>query len=436
MTAPLPSAPSAPVRGIRRWDLVALFLNGIIGAGIFGLPSRVHALVGAYGLFAYALCALVVLGIVLAFAEAGSRFDKSGGPGLYAREAFGPWVGSSVSWLVWLSRVTAFAALANLFADYLAHVFPEAKEGGARAAVITVLVLALAAVNLVGVRRAALVGDVFTVAKLVPLLAFVVLGLAHVEGARFDFSTPPNVESISQAVLLLVFAFTGFESAVIPAGEVVDPRRNLPFAALTSLAIVAPLYLAVQFVCIGTHEGLAASTRPLAEAAERFLGPAGGVFIAVGALVSISGTLNGITLATPRMLFALGEQGELPRAFAATHARFHTPHVAILATTAAVLALSLSGSFLGAVSMSTLARLVTYAATCAAVPVLRRRAGEDGARFRVPGGTITIAGALLAIAWLFTSVAGVEFRNVGIVVGLGILVRLAMTWSRARSTTR
>ncbi|MFO1009755.1 MAG: APC family permease [Planctomycetota bacterium] len=425
MTAPAPKAPLAPVRGIRRWDLVALFLNGIIGAGIFGLPSRVHALVGAHGIAAYALCALVVLLIVLCFAEAGSRFEKSGGPGLYAREAFGPWVGSSVSWLVWLSRVTAFAALANLFADYLAHVWPAAKEGSARVSVITALVLLLAAVNLVGVRRAALVGDVFTVAKLVPLLLFVALGLGHVDGKLFDFAATPSTESISQAVLLLVFAFTGFESAVIPAGEVVDPRRNLPFAALTAIAVVAPLYLLVQCVSVGTLPELATSARPLADAAERFLGPTGGALIAVGALVSITGTLNGITLATPRMLFALGEQGELPRAFAATHPRFHTPHVAILATTAAVLALSLSGSFLGAVSMSTLARLVTYAATCAAVPVLRRRAGADGAVFRVPGGTVTAVLALAAIAWLLTSVAWIEYRNVGIVVGLGVLVRLA-----------
>lgn len=433
MTSPLTTETGAPVRGIRRWDLVALFLNGIVGAGIFGLPAKVQALIGSHSLVAYVVCAFVVLLIVACFAEVGSRFEKSGGPGLYARAAFGPWVGASVSWLVWLSRVTAFAALANLFVDYLAHLAPAVKEGGARVAVITTIVLVLAAVNLVGVRRAALVGDLFTIGKLVPLLLFVGLGLAHVDGARFDFTVAPDASSLAQAVLLLVFAFTGFESAVIPAGEIVDPRRNLPFAALVALAVVAPLYLLVQIVCIGTHPELATSTRPLAEAAELFLGPAGGALIVVGALVSTTGTLNGITLAAPRMLYALGEQEELPRAFAATHARFRTPHVAILATTAAVLLLALPGSFLGAVSMSTLARLVTYAATCAAVPVLRARGGADAAQFRVPGGTITAVLALLAIAWLFTNVPAVEFRNVGIVVALGIGVRFAVKRSRGAS---
>ena len=427
--ASVPTPPPTTVRGIRRFDLVALFLNGIIGAGIFGLPAKVQALIGAHSLVAYALCAAVVFLIVLCFAEAGSRFDKSGGPGLYARAAFGPWVGSSIGWLVWLSRVTAFAAIANLFANYLVHFWPEASEGAARAGVITALCVTLTGINLVGVRRAALAGDVFTVAKLLPLLAFVAIGLWHVDGARFHFATLPDTSSLVQAVLLLVFAFTGFESAVIPAGEIVDPKRNLPFAAMVALAVVAPLYLLVQVVCIGTHPGLATSARPVAEAAERFLGATGGAIIVVGALVSMTGTLHGITLATPRMLYAFGEQGELPRVFAATHARWRTPHVAILATSAAALALSLSGSFLEAVSLSTLARLVTYAATCAAVLVLRRRAGA--APFGVPGGVVTAWVALAAIAALLLSVPGIEFRNVGLVVLFGLGVRMLLRLRRA-----
>ncbi|MBL8756732.1 MAG: APC family permease [Planctomycetes bacterium] len=423
----------ATVRGIGRYDLAALFLNGIVGAGIFGLPAKVQALIGAHSLVAYLLCAAVVLLIVLCFAEVGSRFDKSGGPGLYAREAFGPWVGSSVSWLVWLSRVTAFAALANLFADYLVHFWPAAQEGVARTAVIVALTATLTGFNLVGVRRAALVGDVFTVAKLVPLLVFVAIGLWHLEPARFDFAVVPETGKLVEAVLLLVFAFTGFESAVIPAGEIVEPKRNLPFAAMAALAVVAPLYLLVQVVCIGTHPELATSTRPVAEAAERFLGAFGGALLVVGALVSMTGTLHGITLATPRMLSSLGEQGELPAVFAHTHARWRTPHVAILATSAAALALSLWGSFLGAVTMSTLARLVTYAATCAAVIRLRVRAGAGPAPFRVPGGIVTAGFALAAIASLLFSVKAIEFRNVGYCVLLGIAVRLVMLALRSRT---
>jgi amino acid transporter len=424
------AAPATTVRGIGRYDLAALFLNGIVGAGIFGLPSKVQVLIGSHSLFAYVLCAAVVLTIVLCFAEVGSRFDKSGGPGLYARAAFGPWVGSSISWLVWLSRVTAFAAIANLFADYLVHFWPAAKDGPARVATIAGVTVTLTSINLVGVRRAALVGDVFTVAKLLPLLVFVGVGLFCLDGARFDFATAPGSGKVVEAVLLLVFAFTGFESAVIPAGEIVDPKRNLPFAAMTALGVVAPLYLLVQVVCIGTHPELATSSRPVAEAAERFLGAFGGAFLVVGALVSMTGTLHGITLATPRMLSSLGEQGELPRVFAATHARWRTPHVAIVTTMAAALALSLSGSFLTAVTMSTLARLVTYAATCASLLVLRRRHGDASAPFCLPGGRATAWLALVAIVGLLSNVEGKEYWNVGWVVLAGVLLRVVLVRRR------
>lgn len=423
MSSPQPVDPPATVRGIGRYDLAALCVNGIVGAGIFGLPGKVQALIGAYSLVAYVACAVVVLGIVLCFAEVGSRFERSGGPGLYAREAFGPWVGSVVTWLVWLSRVTAFAALANLFVDYLVHLWPGAQDPGVRAAVIVAITVALTGINLAGVRRAALVGDVFTVAKLAALGLFVVIGLFHVDASRFDFTAPPPLDAMTKAVLLLVFAFTGFESAVVPAGEIVDPRRNLPFGVVAALAIVAPLYLAVQVVCIGVHPGLATSERAVAEAAERILGATGGALLVVGALVSMTGTLHGIALATPRLLSSLGEQGELPRVFATTHRRWHTPWIAIVVTSAASLGLSLANSFLGAVTLSTLARLVTYAATCLALVVLRRSPARAAAPFRAPGGVLTAGLSLAAIAGLLLSVRLVEWRNVALVALAAVLIR-------------
>lgn len=415
------------VRGIGRASLVALFINSVVGAGIFGLPGRVHELLGPYALLAYLACAGLVLLIVLCFAEVGGRFSRTGGPYLYAHATFGPVVGFQVGWLVWLTRVTAFAALCNLLLEYLAHFWPAATSPGWRVALVTGVVAVIAALNIRGVRPAALVANVFTVGKLVPLVLFVAVGLFFVEPARFVPSSTPAAGDFSSAMLLLVFAFTGFETATVPAGEVRDPRRNLPFAILAAMAVIVPLYLLVQAVCIGTLPELAGSTRPLADAAGRFAGAFGAAVITVGALVSIAGTLNGLLLAAPRILFAMAEQRQLPRALAATHARFHTPHVAIVASAACMLALTLSGSFLSAVAISTLTRLLAYAATCAALPVLRRRELRGDTRvanasFRAPGGTLTVVVALAVIAWLLAHGSAREARDVAIAMALGFVL--------------
>src|SRR5882724_3150869 len=240
------------VRGIRRWDLVAVAINAIIGAGIFGLPSRVYALVGSYSLIAFVVCAIVVALIILCFAEVGSRFDETGGPYLYAREAFGSAVGFEVGWLSWLARLTAFAANCNLMVSYLAFFWPGASAPPQRAIIITVVVIALAAINFIGVRQAAIASDFFTIGKLIPLLIFIAAGLFFLKPQAFAFGPRPSTGAFSQSVPLLVFAFTGFEMAAIPAGEVRDPRRNLPRALLIATAVVASVYLLVQIVCIGT----------------------------------------------------------------------------------------------------------------------------------------------------------------------------------------
>ncbi len=413
--------------------MVALFINSVVGAGIFGLPARVHELLGPYALLAYVACALLVLMVVLCFAEAGSRFEQTGGPYLYAREAFGPVVGFQVGWLVWLTRVTAFAALCNLLIDYLGHLAPALASGAGRVAVAALLTIAIAAVNLRGVRAAAIVANAFTVAKLVPLLLFVAVGLFFVEPSRYVPQHVPGPADFSAAVLLLVFAFTGFETATVPAGEVRDPRRTLPFAILASLALIVPLYVLIQVVAIGTLPGLGGSATPLADAAGRFAGSLGAGAIVLGALVSITGTLNGLVLSAPRLLYAMAEHGQLPAPLARTHARFHTPHRAIVFTAACMLALTLSGSFLGAVALSTITRLLAYAATCIAVPVLRRREGDGlaPAAFRVPAASWVVGGALLVIGWLVLHAGQAELRNVALAMLAGALL-MAVTGVLAR----
>jgi amino acid transporter len=388
------------VRGIRRWDLVFLVLNAIIGAGIFGLPARVYGGIGVYSLLAYLACAGVVALIVLCFAEASSRFGATGGPYLYAYEAFGPATGFQMGWLLWIARLTAFAALSNLWLDYLGFFLPGVTEGAMRSVAISLLVLMYTGLNIRGVRNSTLVNDVLTVSKLLPLVLFVLVGLFFLDGSRLAMGAAPSPSAFSSAVLLLVFAFSGFEMAVIPAGETQDPRRHLPFALLTGIAIVACLYTMIQVVSIGMLPDLAASTRPLADAAAVSFGTAGAAFISLGALVSISGTLNVIVMVGPRLPFAMAERGQLPRMFGALHPRFHTPWFSILVSAAVMLAFTLQGSFISALTVSTMIRLITYAVTCAAVPVLRRRMPEKARGFKTPGGTLTAFLAVVCCMWL------------------------------------
>lgn len=415
-------ARSGLVRRIRRWDVVALVLNCVIGAGIFGLPSRVFALAGTYSLLAYVVCAIVVLLIALSFAEVASRFSLTGGPYVYARDAFGALVGFEVGWLLWLARVTAFGSLANLFVDYASIFAPAAGTGVARAAALTSIGLVLTVLNIVGVRPSTLVTNAFTVGKLAALLFFVVAGVLFVSRANFSTAAPPAYAHFSQAVLLLVFAFSGFEMAVIPAGEIVEPGRQIPFALLLGLGIVVLLYILIQFVAIGTLPTLATSQRPIADASAMFLGAGAAAFVSLGALISIGGTLNSIALVTPRLLFAMAEDGHLPRAFGAVHPRFRTPHVAILVSSVVMIALTVSGSFATLAAISTIIRLLTYAATCGALLQLRRQPNAPPAAFTAPFGGLAATAALILSVWLLSNSARSDAWTTAIAGAVGLLL--------------
>ena len=410
------------VRGIRRWDLVAVAINGIIGAGIFGLPSKVYALIGSYSLIAFIVCALVVTLIILCFAEVGSRFNQTGGPYLYAREAFGPAIGFEVGWLMWLARLTAFAANCNLLIDYLGYFWPRASGEYWREAIIVAVVLLLAAVNVRGVRNAALVSNVFTVGKLIPIIFFIAVGFFFIDTQNFSFAERPGYGDFSTSVLMLIYAFTGFEMAVIPAGEVRDPQRNLPLAILTAIAIVATLYICIQFVCIGTLPELAASQRPLADASNNFLGRAGGALISAGVIVSIFGNLNVLILAGSRLPFAMAEGRELPRIISETHKRFRTPYVAILITVSVMLVLTLWSTFTKQLTLSVIARLLSYGITCAALPVLRRKSETHPAMFKTPAGITVSIIALALAAWLLSNSTWRDAQDSMIAAAIGLLI--------------
>ena len=413
------------VRGIRRWDLVAIAINGIIGAGIFGLPSKVFSLIGPYSLIAFVACALVVTLFILCFAEVGSRFDETGGPYLYAREAFGPTVAFEIGWLIWLARLTAFAANCNLLVAYLSYFFPAASNSPWRPSIIVVVVLVLAVINFVGVRQAAIVSNAFTIGKLIPLLIFIAAGLFFLSPQNFTLGAPPSTGAFSQSVLLLIYAFTGFEMAAIPAGETKDPKKDLPRALLIAIGVVAFIYILVQVVCVGTLPELAGSQKPLADAGTRFMGTAGGAIISAGAIISIMGNLNILVLSGSRIPFAIAEQRQLPAFIGAIHRRFATPYVAIIITALVMLVLTLNSSFVAALTISAIARLVTYGATCLSLPIFRRRENVPPAKFRLAGGTVIAILALLLAAWLLANSTWQEARAAAIAAAVGFLIYVA-----------
>jgi len=413
------------VRGIRRWDLVAITINGIIGAGIFGLPSKVYALIGTYSLIAFVACALVVALIILCFAEVGSRFDETGGPYLYAREAFQPAVAFEIGWLFWLVRITAFAANCNLLINYLSFFWTSAASPLWRASIIVLVVIVLAIINLLGIRQAAIVSNLFTVGKLVPIIIFIAAGLFFLNPQAYTLGPTPSTGDFSKSVLLLVYAFTGFEMATIPAGEIRDPQRSLPRALLIAILVVVTLYILIQVVCVGTLPGLGQSQKPLADAGSQFLGAAGGAIISAGAVISITGNLNILLLSGSRLPFAMAEQKQLPAFVGTVHRRFFTPYVAILITAGVMLFLTLKSSFLEALTISAIARLVTYGSTCLALLVFRARESVPAALFRLPSGKVIATLSMLLIVWLLLHITLLEARAAAIAGAAGLVVYFA-----------
>lgn len=421
------ASPSTPtlVRALGRRDLTAFAVNRVIGGGIFGIPAVLFLAVGPWSIWAIVLAGLVVLGITLCFAEVGSAFGDTGGPYLYAYETFGPAVGFEVGWLMWVTQLGGFAAVTNLFVDYLGWFAPALSSGPARIGIIAAIVVALSAANLVGVRRAGTVNNLFTVAKLVPLALFVGIGLFYIEPARLAPTAAPATAAFASAVLLAIYAFSGFEVLGVPSGEVRDPDRTVPFALLAGLSIVALVYVGVQVVAVGTLADLGSSTRPLADAAEQIFGRRGALVMVTGALLSTFGVAHAILLGAGRMPFAMAERGQLPKGIAAIHPRHRTPHVGLLVSAAGMLVFTVVTTFTTAVSITVGLRVIVYIVTCAALPVLRRDGARSPASFRAPAGSLLAIACVLVCLGLLASRPRGDIIQLTVVLALGGLAWLA-----------
>ena len=425
------------VRAIGVWGLAAGIVNVTIGGGIFRLPAGVAATLGAAAPLAYLVCAASMGLIVLCFAEAGSRVSMTGGPYAYVETAFGPFVGFLSGMLLWVGITLALSAVSSFFADALAAMMPWLSLSGKRIALITILV-ALAAANARGVAGVTRFNALATVAKLVPLLLLIVVGLFTMRSENLHWTTVPTGGAVARASILLIFAFLGVEAALVPSGEVIDPARTVPKAIFAAMGAVTVLYVLIQLVAQGLlGPALANDPTPLASAAAVALGPAGRTLVLAGSVVSMFGYVSGMTLAVPRMLFAFGRDGFLPAALARTHPVWRTPHIAIVVQAAIVADLAIYGNFEVLALAANVTILLVYAACCLAAFELRRRdVRSGGIPFRVPAARVVPWAALTVILWMLSSVRRNEWLAALVIVAVATLVYVVTLPSRRARAVR
>lgn len=426
------------VRAVGTLGLAAGIVNVTIGGGIYRLPAAVSATLGPSAPIAYLLCAVIMGLISLVIAEAGSRVSITGGPYAYVEIAFGPFAGFMTGVMNWMIGVTAIAAVATVFIDGLGALVPVLGPGTGRTLGLVGTFGLLATVNVLGVKHGNRLNAVTTVVKIVPLLVFVALGVWAVEPANLVITEAPEPASVARTAIVLLFAFTGVESALIVGGELKDPSRTVPRAILIGMGGITLLYLAIQFVAQGVlGSALGASTTPLADAALIAIGPWGQRLLLVAVVISTFGYLSGMSLASPRALYAFGRDGYLPKPIGAVHPRFHTPWVAVLVQLSAVCMLAITSSFGSLAVISNVAALLVYFACAIGAWKLRRNGVQEPGTvpFRAPGGVAVQLLAGAAILFLLTSITVQEWLVLGEVAVVATLVFVVTAKRRATLRT-
>lgn len=412
------------VRAIGPWTLGANAVNLTVGAGIFALPAVVAAILGPAAVIAYLACSALVLLVLACFAEVGSQVTRSGGAVAYIDEAFGPMAGF-IAWVVFALAYSAAsdAAIAHVLMDAVATGVPTLSGGVPRALGFVFLFGGLAYVNIRGVRQGARVAVVATVAKLLPLLLLVAVGVFAVQAENLAWTSWPTLEQFGAGTLLVFFAFGGVESALTPSGEIRDPARTVPRAVLGATGAIVLLYLALSFVAQGVlgSELAEGSTTPLADLAQRLAGAGGRSVVVACTAVAVFGVLAADMIGSPRAFLAASESGMLPRALSRVHPRFHTPWIAIITFASVTLLLALSGGFKALAVLASMALLLVYLGVCLAALKLRYSRPRPTGSFRAPGGPTVGLLASAAVIWVLAQSTRQETVAMAAVIALSVL---------------
>src|SRR5262245_5629614 len=402
-------------------------LNGVIGATVFAMPQAVAEAVGGAGPYLILALGAAMVFVALMFGELAGRFDNAGGPVVYVDAAFGRFAGFQAGWLYYLARVAATAANTNVLLTYAATFAPGADEGLVRLVAIAAIILTLVAINIAGVKGAVRTLNAVTVIKLLPLIALVAWGLVAFASTIPAPQAPPAGAPIGKISLVILYAFVGFDLATLTAGETADAKRSLPRALVGVIVIGAVFYFLVQLAYVAIMQGAAPDGAPLAAAAGVLAGPAGAVAMAIAAVISVSGNLFASMIATPRITYAMAEEGALPKWFGAVDQRFATPVNSILVVGAVAGALAMTGAFVQLAIMSAVPLVIIYLPCTGALLKLRREAPQPGAA----SGALGLIAPLVTIGFCIWAAAQAKLEAwavLGIFATIGAVLYALNRW--------
>lgn len=405
------------------FDVFCLGVNATVGSGIFLLPGVLAREAGPASIIAFLVCGILLVSIALCYAELGSMYRRNGGSYVYAREAFGPLIGFGVGWMSWVTAIFSWAAVASALSAYMEYFHPAFDSLYFQKGIACSLIIIFGIINYRGIKLGAWTVNLFTVAKIVPLVLFIAAGIFHIQAPHYKPFWGAGSGTFAYAVFLSLWSLQGFEIIPLPAGETQNPRKAVPYAVIGSLLFSTALYVLIQTVAVGVHQGLSGSlTRPLADASIIFLGSAGGTIMVFGAVVSMIGYNAGNALGSPRFLSAVAEDRFLPQVLAAPHPRYFTPFRAIVLTSGLTFMAALFFNFESLVNVSNFSVIIQYLSTCAALVWLRYKQPHRERIFKIPlGPAVAVIGCIISL-WLIRQVKMQEFMLACVVLGIGFIV--------------
>jgi len=404
--------------GVR--TLAANAVNLTVGAGIFALPAVVASRIGNAAFLAYIICTVLFMMVMLCFIETGTRVTRTGGIYGYVETAFGPFVGFLGSTLYWFGySLITDGAVANLLADSLAVFFPQLLDTPIRITFMLLVFGGIGCVNVLGVKLGARLTEFVTLAKLIPLVILIVVGLFFIKPAHFKIEQWPSFSGLGEVSMILFFAFGGMECAFGISGEIKDPKRTIPRGIMMAAFIVFIFYLTLHVVAQGVlgPDLVNHLDTPLAAAANAIMGHAGSTLLVIGAAISTFGLIIGDIFNSPRLPFAAARDGLLPKFLARVHPKYATPYVAIIFYASLGFVLSISGGFQELATMASVALLLIYLGVVLATVKLRNNPADPGA-FKIPGGLTVPLCAIAITLWFLSHLTKQEYVIAAIFLGV------------------